>query len=92
MRIGEVADAVGVRVRRVYALLDELADAAPDDPRVGEAARALAGFLPGELPEGEPGAGGTAGFLRAFYADFAPAQAEAIRQAMRQAGCGRWEP
>ncbi|WP_030421608.1 MerR family transcriptional regulator [Streptomyces sp. SCSIO 75703] len=95
--VGTLREALGspeavARVRRVYALLDELADAAPDDPRVGEAARALAGFLPGELPEGEPGAGGTAGFLRAFYADFAPAQAEAIRQAMRQAGCGRWEP
>ncbi|MFF8727657.1 MerR family transcriptional regulator [Streptomyces sp. NPDC015171] len=70
------------RTREAYALLDALADAAPDDPRVERAARMLAGCLPDGYP-----AGGTPGpdhaFLRALYADFAPAQAEVIRRTLR---------
>ncbi|MFD3620835.1 MerR family transcriptional regulator [Streptomyces sp. NPDC058676] len=70
------------RARAAYALLDALAEADPDDPRVDEAARALVGCLPAELlPEADIDHDGS--FLRAFYADFAPAQAEAIRRTLR---------
>ncbi|CAM5257960.1 hypothetical protein SALBM311S_03878 [Streptomyces alboniger] len=75
------------RARAAYALLDALVDADPSDPRVDEAARALADCLPGELlPEAgidEAGIDGDHGFLRAVYADFAPAQAEAVRRTLR---------
>ncbi|BBC36864.1 MerR family transcriptional regulator [Streptomyces graminofaciens] len=85
------------RAHEAYALLDALADADPEDPRVDEAARVLAELIPPELvPHTDPGTGiapgtgtGTGGgidsgsFLRAFYADFAPAQAEAIRRTLR---------
>ncbi|MFF8030636.1 MULTISPECIES: MerR family transcriptional regulator [unclassified Streptomyces] len=73
------------RALTVYGLLDSLADADPDDPRVAEAARALAACVPaGLVPEGADGAVEEGdGFLRAFYADFAPAQAEVIRRTMR---------
>ncbi|MFD7278444.1 MerR family transcriptional regulator [Streptomyces sp. NPDC059862] len=70
------------RAHEAYALLDALADAAPDDPRVEEAAQALADLLPREMLPAEPVDHGHS-FLRAFYADLAPAQAEAIRQALR---------
>jgi hypothetical protein len=71
----------------VYARLDELAALPVDDPRVEETARALAAampetarkairFPPGEFEEG------AGGFAAAFYADFAPAQAAAIRRAI----------
>ncbi|MFD3499143.1 MerR family transcriptional regulator [Streptomyces sp. NPDC058678] len=70
------------RARAAYALLDALAGADPDDPRVDEAARALVECLPAELlPEADIDHDGS--FLRAFYADFAPAQAEAIRRTLR---------
>ncbi|MEG8275707.1 MerR family transcriptional regulator [Streptomyces sp. AHA2] len=69
-----------------YALLDALAGAEPDDPRVEEAARALAGCIPpglfpraGAVDEGDH-------VLRALYADLAPAQAEAVRRTMRLLG------
>lgn len=82
------------RAHEAYALLDALADAEPDDPRVAEAARVLAGLIPPEMvPPGTDidldssnsgtGGNGTGSFLRAFYADFAPAQAEAIRRSLR---------
>ncbi|MFF7595921.1 MerR family transcriptional regulator [Streptomyces mirabilis] len=72
------------RAHEVYALLDALADADPDDPRVDEAARALADCLPDSLlTEADLAPGLDDGFLRALYADVAPAQAEAIRRAMR---------
>ncbi|MCX4608351.1 MULTISPECIES: MerR family transcriptional regulator [Streptomyces] len=75
------------RAHEVYALLDALADADPydaDDPRVEEAARALADCLPDSLlPETDLAPGLDDSFLRALYADVAPAQAEAIRRAMR---------
>ncbi|MER5535247.1 MerR family transcriptional regulator [Streptomyces mirabilis] len=75
------------RAHEVYALLDALADADPDDaddPRVDEAARALADCLPDSLlPETDLAPGLDDSFLRALYADVAPAQAEAIRRAMR---------
>jgi hypothetical protein len=74
------------RAHEVYALLDALADADPDDPadpRVDEAARVLAGCLPDSLlQEADLAPGLDDSFLRALYADVAPAQAEAIRRAM----------
>ncbi|MFJ5309011.1 MerR family transcriptional regulator [Streptomyces sp. NPDC088350] len=78
-------DAVA-RAHEAYALLDALADTEhpvdPADPRVDEAARALAVCVPATLlPQGSP-VDQDSGFLRAFYADFAPAQAEAIRRAL----------
>ncbi|MFJ2745969.1 MerR family transcriptional regulator [Streptomyces sp. NPDC087440] len=71
------------RVREVYALLDALVDAAADDPRVEEAATALAACIPDGL--WEPGAVPDAGepFLQAFFAEFSPAQSEAVPRAMR---------
>ncbi|MFJ5778712.1 MerR family transcriptional regulator [Streptomyces sp. NPDC093094] len=84
---GRMASALGevlgspegmARAHETYALLDALADAEPDDPRVAEAARALAGLVPpGTVPD--TGIDHGHGFLRAFYADLAPAQAEAVR-------------
>ncbi|MFI7410032.1 MerR family transcriptional regulator [Streptomyces sp. NPDC049627] len=74
-------DAVA-RAHEAYALLDDLADAEPDDPRVAEAARLLADLIPRELLA-EADIDQDNGFLRAFYADFAPAQAEAIRRTLR---------
>jgi DNA-binding transcriptional MerR regulator len=75
------------RAHEMYALLDALADADPDDPddpRVDEAARALADCLPESLlPETGLALSLDNGVLRALYADVAPAQAEAIRRAMR---------
>ncbi|MER6149554.1 MerR family transcriptional regulator [Streptomyces hirsutus] len=71
------------RASAAYALLDALVDAAPDDPRVDEAAHALAACLPaGLLPE-DAVIDQDDSFLRALYADFAPAQAEAIRRTLR---------
>jgi hypothetical protein len=90
------------RAHEAYALLDDLADAGLDDPRVDEAARLLADLIPAELipadvdlglgtgtgtGTGTGGqdarGGGNSAFLRAFFADFAPAQAEAIRRTFR---------
>ncbi|QNP73014.1 MerR family transcriptional regulator [Streptomyces roseirectus] len=68
-----------------YALLDDLVDAEPDDPRVEAAAHRLAACVPpGLLPEerGEP----DSTFLRAFCADFPPAQAAAIRRTLELLG------
>ncbi|MFD8519439.1 MerR family transcriptional regulator [Streptomyces capillispiralis] len=78
------------RVLGLYRLLDSLADAGTDDPRVEEAARALAACVPAELVPAEltPDAAGGS-FLRAFYADFAPAQAEAVRRMLRIVAEGR---
>ncbi|UUU34329.1 MerR family transcriptional regulator [Streptomyces sp. CA-210063] len=80
------------RAHEVYALLDALADAELDDPRVTEAADLLAGLIPPDMvpPDIDDGGGssssaaGAGSFLRAFYADFAPAQAEAIRRTLRK--------
>ncbi|MFI9232339.1 MerR family transcriptional regulator [Streptomyces rimosus] len=74
------------RIYEVYALLDELAGAGPDDPRVAEAARALAACIPvqmlGELPEEREELAVT-GFADSYFADLAPAQEAAVRQAIR---------
>ncbi|PPS67882.1 MULTISPECIES: MerR family transcriptional regulator [Streptomyces] len=86
--VSSVGEALGspeavARAGEAYALLDALAGAGPDDPRVTEAARALADCIPpGLLPEGGE-ADQDDSFLRAFYDDLAPAQAEAVRRALR---------
>jgi hypothetical protein len=71
----------------VYAVLDELAGAAVDDPRVEAAARAIVATIPESarpairFPEGAfENTDGS--FAAAFYADFAPAQATTIRLAV----------
>ena len=85
--VGLLRDALGspegiARALTAYALLDDLADAEPADPRVAEAARTLADFIPRDLlPQAT--IDGENSFMRAFYADFAPAQAEALRLALR---------
>jgi DNA-binding transcriptional MerR regulator len=72
---------------RVYARLDELAGSPADDPRVEATALAIVAAIPesarrairfpdGDLEETDEG------FAAAFYADFAPAQAAAIRRAV----------
>ncbi|MBC2906949.1 MerR family transcriptional regulator [Streptomyces cupreus] len=71
------------RARAAYALLDDLADADPDDPRVDEASRILTDCLPDEIVQGAV-VDHDSSFLRALYADFAPAQAEAIRRTIQQ--------
>jgi DNA-binding transcriptional MerR regulator len=83
----EALTSPGAMARAVtaYGLLDALADADPDDPGVEEAAHALAGCIPRELlPPATTN--GDDSFMRAFYADFAPAQAEAIRRTLRILG------
>lgn len=79
----------GERAYALYALLDELAAAPADDPRVEAAARAIVAAIPEparraiRIPDGFfDGAGD--GFAGAFYANFAPAQAAAIRLAMQR--------
>ncbi|MFE2355365.1 MerR family transcriptional regulator [Streptomyces parvulus] len=78
------------RAHRAYALLDGLVDAGTGDPRVAEAARVLADAMPPELvPEEGIDLDLDHGILRALYADFAPGQAEAIRQALEIVSKGR---
>ncbi|MEU3356413.1 MerR family transcriptional regulator [Streptomyces sp. NPDC037389] len=82
------------RAYAVYARLDELAAAPEDDPRVEETARAIAGCVPDEtlramsLPGDRAPEGASDGFTKAFFADYAPAQAAAIRRAIELL----WEP
>lgn len=85
------------RAHEVYALLDALAEADLADPRteaaVDEAAQALVAALPDSLLEqlGTEGVQAVADgrgrgddrFLEAFFSDFSPAQAEAVRRGMR---------
>ncbi|MGW9025004.1 MerR family transcriptional regulator [Streptomyces sp. NPDC055722] len=72
----------------VYGLLDALVDADVDDPRVEEAARAVEACLPdGLVPE--EGVDDDHAFLHALYADMSPAQAEAVRRALRMHLRGR---
>ena len=75
-------------VERAYALytrLDELADAPADDPRVEPTAQAIVAAIPEparqaiRFPDGDLE---ETGFGAAFYADFAPGQAAAIRRAI----------
>ncbi|NGN64989.1 MerR family transcriptional regulator [Streptomyces sp. A7024] len=74
------------RAYEIYARLDELADAAADDPRIPEVARMVADSMPAEMfqppPDGAAADEDGGGFAEAIFADFAPAQAEALRRAM----------
>jgi hypothetical protein len=73
------------RTYAVYARLDELAGSPADDPRVEATAQAIVAALPEPVrqairfPDGDLE---ETGFGAAFYADFAPAQAAAIRRAI----------
>ena len=76
------------RAYAVYALLDELAGSAADDPRVEVAAQQIVASIPEparraiRIPDGAFEEMDE-GFATAFYADFAPAQAAAIRLALQ---------
>ncbi len=92
--MGLMSGAVGTpggreRAAAVYRLLDELADVGPDDPRVEEAARALAECVPAELLPEDVVLDERNSFLAALCADFTPAQAEAFRRALRIVTEGR---
>ncbi|TJZ55519.1 MerR family transcriptional regulator [Streptomyces piniterrae] len=92
--LGQAAEgpAAMARVYEVYELLDELVAAEPDDPRVARVARALSDCIPDAVvAEMDPRAWqvasgeteeGADGFMAAFFADFAPAQAAAVRRAI----------
>src|SRR5438876_64136 len=78
------------RVRRLTELglsLDEVGDALADDPRVEATAQAIVAAIPEparqaiRFPDGDLEETG-GGFVAAFYSDFAPAQAAAIRRAV----------
>ena len=75
------------RAYAVYARLDELAGCLTDDPRVEATAQAIVAAIPEparqaiRFPDGGFAETGQ-GFAAAFYADFAPAQAAAIRRAV----------
>ena len=74
------------RAHELYARLDALVDAAPDDPRVAEAARFLAVTLPDEVAAGlgdEDIVPGDNVLAAAFFADLAPAQEAVVLQALR---------
>ncbi|MFJ8076616.1 MerR family transcriptional regulator [Streptomyces sp. NPDC096176] len=75
------------RAYEVYAQLDELAEAAADDPRVEQTARAIVGSVPDEAAQAmaipdDLDVGENGGFADAFFADFAAAQAAAVRRAI----------
>jgi DNA-binding transcriptional MerR regulator len=87
------------RAYAVYARLDELAGCPADDPRVEATAQAIVAAIPEPARQAIrfPDGGFTEtdqGFAAAFYADFAPALAAAIRRAVdlmsqaRQAALG----
>ncbi|MFE7332087.1 MerR family transcriptional regulator [Streptomyces sp. NPDC057565] len=83
------ADAEAMRhAYAVYAQMDALAEAAEDDPRVEETAQAIVESIPDEAAksviaaEGKGGSGEEGGFADALFAEFAPAQAAAVRRAI----------
>lgn len=74
------------RAYAVYARLDELAGAPADDPRVEATAKAIVAAIPEPARQAIRFPGGdleeaSEGFIAAFYADFGPAQAAAVRRA-----------
>ncbi|MFF2780072.1 MerR family transcriptional regulator [Streptomyces sp. NPDC058052] len=92
-RLMELMHEVAGSAGHVYGLLDALAGAPVDDPRVEEAARALAGALPDGIGGFELPAEGSGGLADVFFADLAPAQAAVVRRALglvqeRQEGGG----
>ncbi|MFF4233687.1 MerR family transcriptional regulator [Streptomyces sp. NPDC001820] len=71
-----------LRVQQLYERLDALSDADVDDPRIGPLGDELAASMPDELLDlmrGVPKETDSA-FGEAFLADFAPAQAAAVRR------------
>ncbi|MFD3514944.1 MerR family transcriptional regulator [Streptomyces sp. NPDC058657] len=72
------------RAQEAYDLLDALVAAEIDDPRVARAAAVLAACIPDGMWEGTEALDEDHPFLRALFADFAPAQAEAVRQAVQR--------
>ncbi|MFE5907963.1 MerR family transcriptional regulator [Streptomyces wedmorensis] len=84
-RLMELMRGAAGSARELYALLDALADAAPDDPRVDGAARTLAAVLPDGIAVELPPEG-SGGLADSFFADLAPAQSAAVRRAIRLAG------
>ncbi|GAA2253002.1 MerR family transcriptional regulator [Streptomyces amakusaensis] len=93
-------EALTGRVRGLYERLDALADAEPDDPRVGPLGDELAAVVPEELVrmmgEGAEGVDPLGdSFGKALLADFAPAQAATVRRMIAKiaarAGAGRDE-
>lgn len=81
--LGSVASDPAVLV--LYERLDELADAAVDDPRIGPLAAELVAAMPAEALAAVTAADGPQagpGFVEALLADHAPAQAEVVRRVM----------
>ncbi|OEJ31807.1 MerR family transcriptional regulator [Streptomyces subrutilus] len=70
-------------VLALYERLDELADAAADDPRIPALAAELIAAVPDEVFAAVPAEGAVVpGFKEALLAEFAPAQAEVVRRVM----------
>ncbi len=70
-------------VLALYERLDELADAAVDDPRIPGLAAELIAAVPDEVFAAVPAEGAVVpGFKEALLAEFAPAQAEVVRLVM----------
>lgn len=93
--LGDFAAAPGAmeRAYEVYGLLDALATVAPDDPQVERVAQAVADCIPDSVVAelggehwaraADAGQETDGGFMAAYYAHFPPAQAEAMRRAIR---------
>jgi hypothetical protein len=76
------------RAYEIYARMDELAGAAVDDGRIDGVAEAIAAAVPEDVARAAAAAtvhwdtAEAGGFAEAYFADLAPAQAEAVRRAM----------
>ncbi|MGW6538302.1 MerR family transcriptional regulator [Streptomyces sp. NPDC055051] len=81
-RLMELMHEVAGSAGHVYGLLDALVDGPADDPRVEEAARALAAALPDGIGGFELPPEGAGGLADVFFADLAPAQAAVVRRAL----------
>ncbi|MFE3825506.1 MerR family transcriptional regulator [Streptomyces sp. NPDC059092] len=68
----------------LYRRLDELADAPPDDPRIGPLADELSALATDEILAAVPAGDGPSldGFGDALLAEFGPAQAQVVRRTM----------
>ncbi|MFC4014970.1 MerR family transcriptional regulator [Nonomuraea purpurea] len=77
------------RGQEFYRRLDELAEAAPDDPRIAPLAEMLAEYTLTYLLADPPPPDWHPEMLAPFLEGLAPAQAEVIRQGMRHMSAGR---